>query len=83
MLDSGTILWFLAVVGGTALLGIGFAYAVAQWQHRDRRLDPIREEATKQNYAADEAEADLTEPPAAPTVTHRPAPNVTRRSSAA
>jgi hypothetical protein len=83
MFDPGTISWFLAVVGGTALLGIGIAYAVAQWRHRDRRLDPIREEATKQNYVADELEAEDAERPVPPAVTRPPASNVTRRSNAA
>jgi hypothetical protein len=71
MIDPGSTLWFLAVVGGTTLLGIGFAYAVAQWHHRDRRLDPIREEVTRMNYLAEAREAEETERPAIRDVTPR------------
>jgi hypothetical protein len=71
MIDPGSSLWFFAVVGGTTLLGVGFAYAVGQWHHRDRRLDPIREEATKINYLAEERAAKETERPAMRDVTPR------------
>ena len=72
MFGIGSVPWFIAVVGGTALLGAAIAYAAWQWRHRDRRLDAVTEMVTRQNYAADAREekgADAT-----------PDPSVTRRS---
>jgi hypothetical protein len=74
MLETGTLLWFLAILGGTTVLGVAFAFAIAQWRHRDRRLDPIREEATRELYAEEERRAEEQDVPA---------PSVRRTSNAA
>ena len=86
MADLGSTAWFLAIVAGTTVLGLAFAYAVSRFGRRDRRLDPVREAATRANYAADERETEMyggtsnsPEPAPLPPV----APDVTRRSNAA
>jgi hypothetical protein len=53
-MDAGGLVWFLAIVGGTTLLGLAFAYGVAQWGRRDRRLDHVRDSVTVQNYRAED-----------------------------
>ena len=89
MADLGSTAWFLAVVGGTTVLGLAFAYAVSLWGRRDRRLDPVREEATRELYA-EEREAEVTGggsnasmPPPVTRPAPPPAADVTRRSNAA
>jgi hypothetical protein len=71
MFDIGSIPWFFAVVGGTVVLGLGIAYAVWQWRHRNRRLDPLRERVTRQNYAAEEREAKGQDATSTPNITPR------------
>jgi hypothetical protein len=74
-MDLGGTLWFLAVLGGITVLGLAFAYGVAQFNRRDRRLDPLRDQVTRQNYAADDREAEAAE-----GVPDRPTPpNLTPR----
>ncbi len=48
--ETGAWLWLLAVLGGTAVLGIGLAYGAFQWRHRNRRLDATREAVVRENY---------------------------------
>ena len=82
----GINLWFLVVLAGTTLLGLAFAYAVAQFGRHDPRLDPVRDEVTRRNYAVEELEEKLPGaagmPPVPPPIA--PAPeDVRRRSTAA
>ena len=77
MTDLGSTVWFIALLAGTTLLGLAFAYAIAQFRHRDRRLDPLREQATRQNYAAEERREEMMAP------VPPPREDITRRSNAA
>ena len=56
-MDPGNLLWLIAIVGGTTLLGFAFAYGVAQWRRRDLRLDRVRDSVTTANYAAEDRKA--------------------------
>jgi hypothetical protein len=80
--EPGSIVWLAVVIGGTAILGIAVAFAISQWRHRDRRLDPVREEATRQNYEADEREAQAAERPTAPNVPPRRTGSTPRSTAA-
>ena len=53
-MDPGGLLWFLALVAGTIVLGVAFAFGIAQYRRRNRRLDPLRDAATAENYAAED-----------------------------
>jgi hypothetical protein len=41
------------VLGGVIILGAAFAYGIVRWRGRDRRLDPLRKQATRENYRAE------------------------------
>jgi hypothetical protein len=49
--EGASGLWLIAVAGGPVILAVVFAYGLWQWRHRRRRLDPLREAATKANYS--------------------------------
>lgn len=57
MPDLPTILYFLAVVGGTAVLGGAIAYGYIQYRHRTQREKRLTEEATHRLYEKEEREA--------------------------
>lgn len=48
--------WIVVVVGGVIVLGAAIAFASYQWRHRDRRLDPVREDVTRRNYEENQEE---------------------------
>jgi hypothetical protein len=50
--------WTLPVIIGPFLLGIALAYGVLMRRRRSRTLDRLAVEKTRQNYAAEEAEAE-------------------------
>ena len=57
-MDGGASgLWAFAVVIGPILLGLIMVAGLWQWRSRNRRLDPIRDDATKRGYDAAEREA--------------------------
>jgi hypothetical protein len=49
--EGASGLWLFAVVGGPLILAIFLLYGVWQWRHRRRRLDDLREAATRVNYS--------------------------------
>lgn len=57
MPDLSTVLYFLAIVGGTAVLGGAIAYGYLQYKHRTRREKQITEAATRRLYEEEEREA--------------------------
>jgi hypothetical protein len=50
--DAGGIGFLLMdVVGGMVILGLVLAFGAWRWASRDKRLDPMTEAATRQEYA--------------------------------
>jgi hypothetical protein len=47
---SGGVQMLLIDVGGVALLGLALAYGLYRYHTRDRRLDPVAEEAARDVY---------------------------------
>lgn len=46
----GSWSWFVAVVGGAALLGLGLAVGAVMWMSRDRRKDGQAERGVRRIY---------------------------------
>ena len=53
----GSGFWAFAVVIGPILLGVLMVIGLWRWRSRDRRLDPVREDATRRGYESAEREA--------------------------
>jgi hypothetical protein len=52
---GGGWLWFVIDVIAVAILGAAMLYGVASWRNRNRSLDPLREESTRQLYREEDA----------------------------
>jgi pantothenate kinase type III len=56
MLDPGTALWFFAVVGGAAILGIALAYGIIHNRKRTAREKAATERGAEEIYEKEERE---------------------------
>ena len=57
MIDPGTALWFFAVVGGAAILGVALAYGVIHNRKRTARDKYEAERGAHEIYEKEEREA--------------------------
>jgi hypothetical protein len=51
--EGASGLWLFAVLGGPAILAVALIYGTWQWR---RRLDALREDATRANYKAEKGD---------------------------